>query len=185
MSNLEYFTGCDSKPDYHARVSIQLCELIEGGFFDLSDPTWSFPQFSPEQHERLCDKIVDRYYYREIGVLPAGRFKLAFLRKLNEIMPKYIPLYQMLANGTNIMQVSDDYGKSRDVRSDFPQAQLNGKNQDYASSANDREYEDIKTGDWMERAKLVQEQYNDIDVMILDELEVCFSQLFSVNMNGY
>ena len=185
MDSLGYLQGCPSEPDFHAVVSIQLCELIEGGFFDLSDPSWDFPTFDDEQHARLCAKIVDRYYYREIGVLPAGRFKLAFLRKLNEVMPKYIPLYQALADGVNIMQTSDSYGKSRDVRSEFPQAQLNGTNQDYASSANDREYEDITTGDWLERAREVQRSYNDVDVMVLDEPEPCFSQLFSVSMNGW
>lgn len=181
---IQYFEGCDSKPDYHAVVSIQLCELIDGGFFDLDDPSWDFPRFSDEQHARLCKKIADHYYYREIGVLPAGRFKMAFLRMLNEIMPKYIPLYQAIADGVNIMQTGDSYGKSRDVLSEFPQAQLSG-NQDYASSAHDRQYEDIQTGDWLERARAVENSYNDVDVMIINELEPCFSQIFSVSMNGY
>lgn len=181
---MEYIDGCESFDEFYAVVSISLGELVEGGFITLPSKEWDFPKYDRKQHNRLCKKIIDHYYYREIGVLPAGRWKLAFLRKLNEIMPKYIPLYEQLAQGVNIMQTADDYGKRREILSEFPQTMLSGENQDYASSGHDTEYEDIHTGDWIERAKQIELQYNDVDVMIINDLESLFSQLFTVSMNG-
>lgn len=185
-------------PDYHAVVTIQLCELIDAGFFDLSRSDWDFgPKFTQEQHAQLCKKITDHYYYREIALVPPGIWKREFLRKMNEIMPKYIPWYKMVAEryeqlghsfdyisgdgntntvGTNAEtsesttdgrdvthteertttnstengvtrenenSTNDEYYKSRNIFSDFPQTSLAGRNQDYASTGNDTEYERI------------------------------------------
>ena len=47
------------------------------------------------------------------------------------------------------------------------------------------EHEDIAVGDWIEKANEIRKGYNDVDVMILNELESLFSCLFSVNMNGF
>ena len=99
-------------------------------------------------------------------------------------MPKYKPAYEALANGQNLFQKYGEYGKSRSVFSDFPQTQLSGLNQDYASNGTDREHESIYLGDWMEQiAKL--KTYDDIDVCILKELETMFSAMFTVSINGY
>ena len=61
------------------------------------------------------------------------------------IMPKYKPLYKMAADGLDPLQASNEYGKSRDIFSEFPQTMLSG-NSDYASTGNDRQYRDFKSG---------------------------------------
>ena len=99
-------------------------------------------------------------------------------------MPKYKPAYEALDNGQNIFQKYGEYGKSRNVFSDFPQTQLSGLNQDYATNATDKEHENIYLGDWFEQMAKIQ-NYNDVDVMILNELETMFSVLSTVSMNGY
>lgn len=183
-ANIDPFEPCETRPDWHAVATIQLGELIECGVVDFKNPSWHWDAYSEEQYERVCEKITNRYYMREIGVIPPGLWKREFLRKMNEIMPKYKPLYKALENGANIMQTGDQYGKSRDIFSEFPATML-GDNQDYASNGRDREYENVTQGDWIEKATQIAERYNDIDVMILKEIEPLFSCLLTVSMNGY
>lgn len=179
---IDKFEPYDS-PEYHAAYSIQLCELINSGWIDFNNESWDFDYYDVEQRNRLWKKFERRFYYREIGIMPPGIWKWELLRKLDEIMPKYKPAYEALANGQDILQKYGEYGKSRNVFSDFPQTLLGG-NQDYASNATDREHEEIYVGEWMEQiAKL--KNYDDIDVIILKELEGMFSVMFTVSINGY
>lgn len=176
-------------PDYHSSYSIQLCELIDCGFIDFNSSEWDFDSYKrdendTEQRDRYWQKFSARYYYREIGITPPGIWKHELIRKLNEIMPKYKPLYKMLDDGINIMQKMGEYGKSRNVYSDFPQTRLAGSNQDYASNATDREHEEIYLGDWLDTVARIK-TYDDIDVMILKEMETMFSAMFTVAINGY
>ena len=175
------FTNCE-RSEWHALFTIQLGELIEGGFVDWSDESWQWSAYNEEQYERVCKKFNDRFYWREIGMLPPGKWKQQAVRLFNEIMPKYIPLYEYLDNGGDIMANGSEYGKSRDIFSQFPQTQLAG-NEDYASTGNDREFETVRTGDYLDIASRVMNDYNDVDVMILNEMELVFCSLMSANIN--
>lgn len=177
-------------PDYHAVFSIQLCELINDGWINFSDESWDFDSYQREgvendreQRDRLWKKFERRFYWREIGIIPPGQWKWELLRKLDEIMPKYKPIYKMLDDGQNILQHYGEYGKSRNIFSEFPQTQL-GNNEDYASNGTDREHEEIYLGDWIDQLSKLK-NYDDVDVMILKELETMFSCMFTVNVNGY
>lgn len=170
--------------DYHAVTSIKLCELADAGFFDLTRSDWDFgPKFSAEQHTRLCQKITDHFWFREISIVPPGIWKHEFLRKLNEVMPKYIEWYQTLADGVKLGTESEYY-KSRNIFSDFPQTSLQGETQDYASTGNDVEYERIKQLDPIELGNRIK-NYNDVDLAIINEIDSLFSCLITVNINGW
>ena len=183
VERMRFETEC-GRPDFHAVVTIQLCELIDAGFFDLSRPDWDFgPKFSEEQHAQLCRKITEHYYYREIALVPPGRWKREFLRKLNEVMPKYMALYRNAADGVQLGTESEYY-KSRNIFSDFPQTALAGDNQDYASTGSDTEYERIRQLDPLELAERLK-SYDDVDLMVIGEIEPLFSCLFTVNINGW
>lgn len=178
--NWEYSTN----PDYHAVVTIQLCELANDGFFDLNRSDWDFnPKYSAEQHAQLCKKITDHYWFREIALIPPGIWKHEFLRKMNEIMPKYMQWYKTLDEDVQL-GTEGEYYKSRNVFSDFPQTSLQGNSQDYASTGNDVEYERIKQLDPLELADRLQ-RYNDVDLAIINEIEPLFSCLLTVNVNGF
>lgn len=176
--------------DFHSVVTVQFGELIHDGLVDWNDPAWQWDKYSDEQFARLNQKIERRFWYREISCLPLKRWNLEFIRKMNEIMPKYRILYDIQAKdpdwllayhawgthnqdtvdlGTKDVQEKqqhatdktgehqtdttgeshevavtdkDEWGKSRDVGSEFPQTLLSG-NSDYASDGEDREYEDL------------------------------------------
>lgn len=187
MIDVEHFHenwSVSEHPDYHAITSVKLCELINDGWFDLSRSDWDFgPKYSESQHTQLCEKITAHYYYREIGLVPPGFWKREFLRKMNEIMPKYIVLYKLADEEVDLGSESEYY-KSRNIFSDFPQTALAGNNQDYASTGNDIEYERIKRLDPIElEARL--KNYNDVDLAIINEIEPLFSCLLSLNVNGF
>ncbi len=179
------FEPCERRSDWHAVDSIQLGELIEGGLFDWAhDDTLKWDMYSEEQYKSVCTKFVNRFFYREIGIIPYKQWLLAYVRKMNEIMPKYKPFYKAIEEGADILATSDDYGKSRNLYSDYPATMLSG-NADYANNGTDRQYEDVHQGDFMAKAIEAQQRYNDIDVMILEECETLFSCLMTVNANGF
>lgn len=182
---LEEFKATENIPDYHAVFSIQLCELVNSGFKPFGDKRWKkLDWYSDDVRTRIEDKILARYWYREIGLFPAGEWRHEITRKMGEILPKYKPLYAALASGTNVLQDSDTYTKERVVYSDFPATQINENVNDYARSANDKQNETVTDGNFLDKADIIMNRYNDIDTMILDDLEVCFSCLLSVTFPG-
>lgn len=164
-------------------VSITLGEWYEMKFYrPFDDDSWRFDAYSPEQYERLCNKILHRYYDREVSIPLASRWKRAYLRKLNEIMPKYKVLYALVEEGLNPLQESRDKEKSRTIYSDFPQTMLSG-NSDYASTGTDAERDAVHEGAAVDMALRFAENWRDVDVMILDELEsTLFSSLINVSL---
>ncbi len=181
--SLEYGNGgWEGLHEYHDPSSVQLGELVEVGWFDIQNKeTWHWPQHSDEQDARLRDKIVNRFWNRGIGILPAGLWKRQFIELMNEIMPKYVLMYEVLDEDGNIAGHEGEWYKSRNIFSDFPQTQLGG-NSDYASTGNDTEYERIRRADVLDTIERLKD-YRDVDQMILDELEQMFSCLASVSVN--
>lgn len=170
--------------EWHSVVSIKFGQLVESGFFKWRDKSWTWDYYNEAQYERMCNKIIARFYDREIAITPPGQWKREYLRIMNEIMPKYKALYKALEDGLSPMYDSDKWGKKRDVFSDFPATMLSGDNQDYASNSNENEYEDIGIGNFIETADALANVYNDVDVYILNDLEQLFSCLMTVNLNA-
>lgn len=171
--------------DWHAVYTVQLGELIEDGVFDFSDSSWDFDSFDAAQRTRLWGKFTARYEFYEIGLVPPGRWQKAVLSKLNEIMPKYKPLYQAIKDGYNPLQDSSERHRERDIYSEFPQTELNSAIEDYASNGTEQLYETIRDGNLIDKAYDLRNRYSDVDAMILDELDYLFIQLTTANVNGF
>ena len=180
------FDAEDLPHDYHAQVSITWAELEDMGFIDWEEPEWEWDYYDEEQRERLQDKISARYEMREIGIMPPAVWRRQFIRKLNEVMPKYKIMYKKAASlGFDFFLNGDEHEKQRNVYSDFPATLLASENQDYASNASDLERETRREGDTLEKLLRIREKWDDIDVMILDDLEVMFSSLMTTSINGF
>ena len=117
--------------------------------------------------EKLCKRIIDHYFTREIGTDAIGQFILFAKDKMNEIMETYAPLiysasikYDPLVNvnftesytgttGNTSSSSSSSNGSSLTVGSDTPQGQIN-KNEilqgKYASSTSASESDSNVTG---------------------------------------
>lgn len=169
--------NADERYDY---MTITLGEWHELGFYKpLEDDSWRFDAYGDEQYTRLCTKFLNRFYDREVSITVPGRWKRAYLRKINEIMPKYKLLYARVEQGLDPLQESRDREKSRDIFSDFPETMLSG-NSDYASTGNDRESDTLREGGAVDKAVQFAREYVDVDAMILDELEhVLFTSILT------
>lgn len=174
--------------DYHAVVTITFGELLTPGGVDWTQPQWSWRDdaYNDAQYERCCKKIENRYYDRELGVMPPGRWRRHFLRLISEIMPILKPLYELTDGNPGIfMSDTDTWHKMRTVFSDFPATQLQ-ESQDYASNATDTQYETITNGDFMSKVRSIRQgDYVDVDVLLLEHLNACFSPLWTVSINNY
>lgn len=183
-----HYAPNDTHDEYHQVMSLTLGELLVPGGIDWDSNEWSWREsaYNDAQYARCCRKIENRYYDREIGVLPASRWKRHFLRLTDEIMPVLKPLYAAVDGNPGVMLSDmDTWHKMRTVFSDFPATQLS-ENQDYASNATDNQYETITNGNFMDKiTHIKQGDYVDIDVLLLDHLEECFSPLWTVNLNNY
>ena len=74
-----------------SHYTIQLRWLIEGDY-DLGMK--DYPIFDETYRETLNNKIIQHYYFREIGFETEALFKNRLNNKLNEIMPYYNQLYK-------------------------------------------------------------------------------------------
>lgn len=181
----------DSEDEFHAVFTVQLGELIHDKVIDLMDGSFKvqgngapIQWYSDEQYERFWKKFEQHYYWREIGELPIKRWKWDLLAKIAELMPKYYMLYKELDKGVDPMQIENEYGKNRNIYSDFPQTMLSG-NEDYASTGNDYQYERIKDGNFVDTMNAIQDNYNDPDLTLLLELDTMFYSVLTSDVSGY
>lgn len=74
-----------------AKYTIELGQLIKNNFpLGLAD----YPIFNEEYRRTLNNKIIEHFYFREIGFETPQLFKRFLNRKLAEIMPYYNKLYE-------------------------------------------------------------------------------------------
>ena len=73
-----------------AKYTTELGSIVKTGY-DLGLDV--YPIFDESYRAGLNAKIIEHYYFREIGLETAGLFKRFLNRKMNEIMPYYNQLY--------------------------------------------------------------------------------------------
>jgi hypothetical protein len=178
------YTGHDS---WNAVYTIQLGELVESGVFDWERPEldWSAAKYDDEQYSRLCAYFIDRFYYREISMEPFKVWANFLKRKLvYELMPKYKPLYERVAEGINPLSDENEYYKNRTIESAYPETLLSA-NADYITDGRDEEFQRIREADFVEQMDKYAERFKGTDERVLDELESMFVCMYTSNVNGY
>lgn len=169
--------------DFHAVVTITLGELVHDGVVVWDEPEMLWDAYDTEQFWRVTKAVEERYWDREIGILPIASWKRRYVGRMNEMMRKLRLAYEKLDNA-NLMQVSDSFSKNRTVGSAFPATQLKPTTQDYASDAQDNEGETVTEGNYVQQANLLKE-YDDLDLQLVNYVDVLFSSLFTVNSNAF
>ncbi len=177
----------DFFPEGHSVYSIQLWELLEDEvaepFLDWSRSDWDWTGYNSEQRERICSMFNSRFYWRELSIIPPLRWKQRLLFKLDkELQPKYNYLYKLLDSDLNILQIESEYGKRRDVDSEFPETLLAG-NSDYASYGKDSQFENVREGDVLDKINQFK-NFRTVDMLMLDELECMFTDMITTNVNS-
>ena len=169
--------------DFHSVVTISLGELLHEGVIVWDEPEMRWDAYDDQQFWRVTKAVEERYWDRELGVLPIASWKRRYVGRMNELMRKLRLAYEKLDNA-NLMQTSDSFSKNRSVGSAFPATQLKPTTQDYASDAADFEGETVTEGNYVQQAKLLDE-YDDLDLQLVNYVDVLFSSLFTVNSNAF
>lgn len=171
---------------FNAVYTITIGELVSSGVFDWSKDAldWSDAAYNPEQYKRICNYFIERFYYREISIEPFAEWARMIKRKfIFEVMPKYKPLYDRIAQGYAPLADADEFYKSRIVDSSYPQTMLSG-NSDYLTSGRDEEHETIKEGNLVDSITKYAADFHGVDELLLDEFESMFICLYTTNVNA-
>ena len=126
-------------PNYdNTGVTVELGELLASGF-KLWDFDYPIPQKEIQYNgktctvdfdrERLQQKIVDHYRFRQIGQETPARFKHYLKARMNEIMPYYVQVYEFDAKFRNIDDPLESYNLVETFRqSSHGSGRVTGKN---------------------------------------------------------
>lgn len=79
--------------NYHnTKVTVELREIVESGvnIWDFDYPSY----YKGDAKTEFEKKVIDHYYFRQIGQETVGRFLHYFRAKMREIMPLYIQRYE-------------------------------------------------------------------------------------------
>ena len=183
-------------PNDSEHVTIELREVVKDcDIFDRCDP---FPIWDENHRGELEKKIIEHYYFRQIGFETVGRFKFYLNVRLREIMPrmnkiwkttqyKYNPIenYNM-EEGNKSKRKAD--GESLGKYSETPQGPLtdliDGKYLTNAThgtekSAGEEEYTGWRHGNIgvTTTQQMIEQERKvtiDLDLMIIDELKDLF-----------
>ena len=172
--------------EWHAVYTVYLGELMQSGVFNWKRPEldWSDAAIDEQQYERVCDYFNLRFKWREISMLPVLKWFDYLRNKLvYELMPKYKPLYERVAEGINPLSSETEYYKNRTIESAYPETLLSD-NADYITDGKDEEFQRIKEHGTAEAMMNFAEVYKGVDQLMLDELEVMFISLYTTNVNG-
>ena len=173
--------------EWHAVYTVYLGELMQTGVFDWSRPEldWSAAAYDPDQYSRVCDYFLARFEWREISMLPVKQWFNYLHRKLvYELMPKYIPLYERIAEGINPLSDGTEYYKNRTIESAYPETLLSD-NADYITDGRDEEFQRIKESGTAQAVNDFAALYKGVDELLLDELDVLFVGLYTSYVNGW
>ena len=172
--------------EWHAVYTVYLGELMQTGVFNWARPelNWREAAMDDEQYQRVCDYFNLRFKWREISMLPPLKWFDYLRNKLvYELMPKYKPLYERVAEGVNPLSNETEYYKNRTIDSAYPETLLS-ENADYITNGKDEEYQRIKERGTADAMVNFAEMYKGVDQLLLDELEVMFISMYTTNING-
>ena len=186
-----------------SKYTVELGTILQAGFPLNLD---SYPIFDETYREILNTKIIQHFWWREIGFETAALFSDRLAVKMNEIMPYYNqPLithylerkYDRTSNTSTNGSISNN---NKTVSSDTPQGLLSIgdiENEVYASNAdisnsttdsNNARNENIGDTETIkgntsgksdaELLMLYRKSFINIDMMVIDELEELFMQIW-------
>lgn len=74
------------------RVTLELRDLVENSvdIWDFDYPSY----YKGDQKKAFEQKVIDHFYFRQIGCETVGQFKHRFKTKMREIMPLYLNYYR-------------------------------------------------------------------------------------------
>lgn len=99
----------------NTKMTLELREIIESGvdIWDFDYPSY----YKGDDKKAFEQKVIDHFYFRQIGFETVGRFKHQLKSKVREIMPYYLQLYKSV----EIMDKIEDPFGNVDITETFEQ----------------------------------------------------------------
>lgn len=94
-------------PENNSKLTIELRELIAGGIdiWDFEYPSY----YTGEAKKAFEQKVIDHYFFRQIGQETPARWLHYFRARIREIMPYYIQRYKSVAIMEDIEDPFESY----------------------------------------------------------------------------
>lgn len=87
--NKEHYIPEYAPNEWHAVYTIQLGQLIQCGEIDFNSDSWHFNETEHIKNNEFWAKFEKRFYWREIGILPYGKWHWELMRRIEDLLPKY------------------------------------------------------------------------------------------------
>lgn len=133
--------------DYNGKVTLELRELVESGvnIWDFDYPSY----YQGDAKKAFEQKVIDHYYFRQIGQETVGRFLHFFRSKVREIMPLYIQRYKSV----ELFESIDDPLRSYELTEEYERDTTNkgtssttGKTSEKVTNDRERRFSDTPQG---------------------------------------
>lgn len=171
--------------DWHSKGTIIFGSLVEDGFdwgyndwkaYNISEPAVAILR------PRLKEKIEDRFFFRELGILPPANFRRNLKSRLEEAVAEQGWLYQAIFDGLDFTMQEKESLVEIEVNSEFPQVALRTEEQDYASDSQQNAHDKVYTKPLIEGLNRFYASIGEPDAKVLKHIDqYCFSQLLSFN----
>lgn len=77
------------------KMTLELREIVDNGENSVDIWAFDYPSFYTGDEKKAFEKkVIDHYYFRQIGQETVGRFVHMFQSRIRDIMPYYIQLYE-------------------------------------------------------------------------------------------
>ena len=116
-----------TQPFDNTGVTVELREIVESGV-DIWAFEYPVPRASIDYNGKTCQvdfdkaafekKVIDHYYFRQIGQETVGRWLHYFRTRIREIMPYFVQLYEFDAKFRNIDDPLESYNLVETFRED-------------------------------------------------------------------
>lgn len=78
-----------------SKLTLELREIVDNGENSVDIWDFDYPSFYTGDEKKVFEKkVIDHYYFRQIGQETVGRWLHYFRSRIREIMPYYIQLYE-------------------------------------------------------------------------------------------
>lgn len=82
-------------PTYNTKVTLELRDIVDNGVHSIDIWDFDYPSYYKGEEKKAFEKkVIDHYYFRQIGQETPARFIHYFQSRIREIMPYYIRMYE-------------------------------------------------------------------------------------------
>lgn len=128
------------------KLTLELREIVDIGENSVDIWDFEYPSFyTGEEKKAFEQKVIDHYYFRQIGQETVGRFIHYFRARIREIMPYYIQLYE----SEKLMREIEDPFATVDYTETYEEetsGQVNGQSSGQSSDNNEHRYSNTPQG---------------------------------------